>query len=215
MPWRTYSAPTPLGPSNLWAPSETRSAPSAATSRSTYGAAWTASTWSRTPRCGPDPRGDLVDRLDRADLVVGEHDRDEDRPVGERRLELVGVHPPVAVDRQLDDLEPELLEVAQRVADRVMLDRRGHDPMAARLAGPGRALEGEVVGLRPADVKTISRASAPSRRGDAARAPRPGRRGPPGRTRGPTTGCRRTSVRYGSIASRTSRRSGVVAAWSR
>src|SRR5438045_3705376 len=36
----------------------------------------------------PAPRADpgykLGDRLDRADLVVGEHQRDEDRPVGER-----------------------------------------------------------------------------------------------------------------------------------
>ena len=94
-----------------------------------------------------DPGGDLGDRLDRADLVVGEHDRDQDRLVVERRLELVGVDPAVAVDRQLDDLEAELLEVAQGVADGVMLDRRGHDPVAAALAGPGRALEREVVRL--------------------------------------------------------------------
>ena len=66
------------------------------------------------------------------------------------RIELVRVDPAVAVDRQLDDLEAEPLEVAQRVADSVVLDGRGHDPMAARLAGPGRALEREVVGLGPA-----------------------------------------------------------------
>ena len=84
----------------------------------------------------PDPGGDLGDRLDRADLVVGEHDRDQDRLVVERRLELVGIDPAVAVDRQLDDLEAELLEVAQRVADRVVLDRRGHDPVAARPCRP-------------------------------------------------------------------------------
>ena len=92
-------------------------------------------------------RGDLGDRLDRPDLVVREHDRDEDRLVGDRGLELVGIDPAVAVDRQLDDLEAELLEVAQRVADGVVLDRRGHDPVAARLAGPGGALEREVVRL--------------------------------------------------------------------
>ena len=98
--------------------------------------------------CGPwTRRGDLGDRLDRADLVVGEHDRDQDRPVGERGLELVGIDPAVAVDRQLDDLEPELLEVAQRVTDRVVLDRRGDDAVAAGLARPGGALEREVVGL--------------------------------------------------------------------
>ena len=100
---------------------------------------------------GPDARRDLGDRLDRADLVVGEHDRDEDRLVVEGRLELVGVDPAVAIDRQLDDLEPELLEVAQGVPDGVVLDRRGHDPVAARpLAGPRGALEGQVVRLGPA-----------------------------------------------------------------
>ena len=57
---------------------------------------------------------------------------------------------PVAVDRHLDDLEPELLEVGQRVADGVVLDRRRHDPVPARLAGPRGALEREVVRLRAA-----------------------------------------------------------------
>ena len=99
------------------------------------------------PLARPDLADDLGDRLDRADLVVGEHDRDEDRLVVERRLELVGIDAPIAVDRQLDDLEPELLEIAQRVPDRVMLDRRGHDPVAARLARPGGALQRQVVRL--------------------------------------------------------------------
>ena len=61
------------------------------------------------------------------DLVVGEHDRDQDRAVGERGVELVGIDPSVAIDRQFDDLEAELLEVPQRVTDRVMLDRGGDD----------------------------------------------------------------------------------------
>jgi len=98
----------------------------------------------------PHPGGDLGHRLDGPDLVVSEHDRDQDRLVVERRLELVRIHPPVAIDRQLDDLEPELLEVPQRMTDGVVLDRRGDDPVAARLARPGRALQGEVVGLRAA-----------------------------------------------------------------
>ena len=124
-----------------------------------YGAAWTASTWKTTPLRVRTPCGDLGDRLDRADLVVGEHDRDQDRLVVECRLELVGIDPAVAVDRQLDDLEAELLEVAQRVADRVVLDRRGDDPVAAPLAGPGRALQREVVRLgaagREDDLATL------------------------------------------------------------
>ena len=97
-----------------------------------------------------DAIGDLGDRLDRPDLVVGKHDADEDRPVGQRGIDFVGIDPPIAVDRQLDDLEPELLEVAQAVTDSVVLDRARHDPVAARLARPGGTLQGEVVRLRPA-----------------------------------------------------------------
>src|SRR5450759_1873908 len=49
VPCRTKSAPTPLGPSNLWAATVSRSASSVPRSISTYGAAWTASTWTRMP----------------------------------------------------------------------------------------------------------------------------------------------------------------------
>ena len=94
-----------------------------------------------------DDGRDFGDRLERADLVVAEHDRDEDRPVVDRGLELGRVNPAVPIDRQLDDLEPELLEVAERVADRVMLDRGGDDPRSARLARPRRSLDREVVRL--------------------------------------------------------------------
>ena len=99
------------------------------------------------PAPRPDDRRDLGDRLDRADLVVREHDRDEDRAVGDRALDVLGVDAPVAVDRDLDDLEAELLEVLERVADGVVLDGRRHDAVSARPAGPRGALEREVVGL--------------------------------------------------------------------
>ena len=133
----------------------------------------------------------------------------------ERRLELVGIDPPVAVDRQLDDLEPELLEVAQRVPDRVVLDRRGDDPVAARLAGPRRALEGEVVRLRAAGREHDLARLDPEARRAADRAPRRARPAPPRPKACADDGLPNDSVRYGSIASRTSRRTGVVAAWSR
>src|SRR5262249_56843806 len=70
--------------------------------------------------------------------------------VGDRGLDLVGVDATVAVDRELHDLEAVLLEMAERVADRVMFDRRGHEPVAVRLARPGRALQAEVQRLGPA-----------------------------------------------------------------
>ena len=45
------------------------------------------------------------------------------------------------------------------MADGVVLDGRGHDPVAACLARPGRTLEGQVVGLgaagREDDLATV------------------------------------------------------------
>src|SRR5207248_4625269 len=91
-----------------------------------------------------DELGDGGDRLDGADLVVRLLDRDEDRSIRERGLDVVGIHPTVAIDGQLDDLEPELLELPQRVQDGVVLDGARDDPMATGLARPGRALQAEV-----------------------------------------------------------------------
>ena len=77
-PGGTIRAPTPWGPPTLWALSETRSAPPAR-------CAGRARPRPGRRRCGPGRRapgvgrlGDLGDRLDRADLVVGRHHRDED-----------------------------------------------------------------------------------------------------------------------------------------
>ena len=162
----------------------------------------------------PDALRDLGDRLDAADLVVGEHDRDEDRPVGDRGVELVGVDAPVAVDRHLDDLEPEPLEVAQRVADRVVLDRRGDDPVAAGLAGPRGALDRKVVRLGPAGREDDLARLGVEAAGDPLVGLVEG-----GRAFRPNAcaddGFPNCSVRNGSIASSASGRSGVVAAWSR
>ena len=96
---------------------------------------------------------DLADRrhgLERADLVVRELDRDDGRPLVDRGSDVIRIDAPVPVDRQLDDLEAELLELLQRVEDGVMLDRARHDPVAAALAGPRGALEREVQRLRAA-----------------------------------------------------------------
>ena len=109
-----------------------------------YGAACTASTWITTPRWARMMAHQVGHRLNGADLVVGEHQRDEDRPVVDRGLELLGVDTAVAVDGQRHDLEAELLEVPQRVEHGVMLDGAGDESVAARLAGPGDALERKV-----------------------------------------------------------------------
>ena len=150
VPRRTHSAPTPFGPSNLWAEIVTRSAPRSCTSSPSVGAAWTASTWNRIPRRARSrsaiSRTGWID----ADLVVGEHHRDERRPLVQGRLEPVRVHAAEAVDGDLHHLETELLQVAHGVPDGVVLHGARHEPVAVRLAGPRRALDRQVVRLRAA-----------------------------------------------------------------
>ena len=58
--------------------SESRSMPSASTSTGILPTACVASEWKMTPR-SRQSAADLADRLERADLVVRPHDRDEDR----------------------------------------------------------------------------------------------------------------------------------------
>ena len=183
VPWRRYSAPTPFGPSNLWALDRERGRRRAPRRR----ARRTAPPGPRRPRTG---RRDGRGRGARSRRSAGSCPTSLFASMIETRIVLsviaastcVGVDPAVAVDRQLDDLEAELLEVAERVADGVVLDRRGHDPVAAGLAGPGGALQAEVVGLRAAgredDLARPPRRSA-SR---PARGPRRGRPAPAGRS---------------------------------
>ncbi len=87
---------------------------------------------------------DLGHRLDRADLVVAEHDRDQHRAIGQRLVDVGRVHAPVPINGHLDDLEPELLEMRQRVTDGMMLDRRGDDPVSPGPPRPRCSLEREV-----------------------------------------------------------------------
>ena len=65
-PGRTTRAPTPFGPPNLWALTDTRSAPAAALATSSHDRAWTASVCSSGPgRPLPHQVGDLVERAGR------------------------------------------------------------------------------------------------------------------------------------------------------
>ena len=65
---------------------------------------------------------DLPDRLDRSDLVVGEHHRDQDRIRADRFLQLVDGNGAVLVYREVGDLIAALLEILTGVKDRVVLD---------------------------------------------------------------------------------------------
>ena len=90
---------------------------------------------------------DLPDRLDGADLVVGELEADEGHLVTERRGQSVGIDTPITVHRQHRDLEAELLQQRARSQHGLVLDRGSDDAMPRGLAGPGCALDCEVDGL--------------------------------------------------------------------
>ena len=127
------------------------------------------------------------------------------------RVHVRGVDAPVPVDGDLDDLESELLEMAERVSDGVVLHRRGDDPRAARPARPRGPLDGQVVGLGPAAGDHDLAGVRPDRARQALVRRIEGLAG------GPPQACAddgfpKAPPRYGSIASRTSGRSGVVAA---
>ncbi len=107
--------------------------------------------------CSAGDRDDLVDRLQRADLVVGPHHRDErDR----RGVPLDGLaergddQPALVVDRQQLELGALCVaEPVERVEHGVVLDRAGQHagtPRVLRQPGPVDALDREVVGLRAA-----------------------------------------------------------------
>ncbi len=99
-------------------------------------------------------RGQLGNRLDRADLVVGPHDRDQRERVGVARHDVaqrVGRDAAVGVDRQGDDLGALVLgQPVDGVQHGMVLDSADDDPAPARVgvaAGPEDALDREVVGL--------------------------------------------------------------------
>ena len=90
---------------------------------------------------------DLGDRLHGAHLVVGEHDGDEGRVGAKGRGEGRDIHEALVVDADDGDLEAvRAAEVVHGLEHRLVLDRGGHEVLAARVAERD-ALDGEVVRL--------------------------------------------------------------------
>ena len=98
----------------------------------------------------PGDRPDLRDWLDGADLVVGGHNGDEDRIRAEGRLHGGGVHPSLAVHRQIGDLKALLLQIPGGMEDRVVLDGGGNDVPPLVLLLLSHAPQRPVVGLAAA-----------------------------------------------------------------
>ena len=145
-PGASSSAPTPIGPPSLCPVTVSASTPLAAKSTGTCPTACTASVCNGTP-CRARDRGQLGDRLDRADLVVGPHHadhRDRRRVVGRAPRRSASGCDPAGRRRPAASVDLGALVLGQpvdRVEHGVVLDRADHDPAAARVgrpAGPRR-----------------------------------------------------------------------------
>ena len=92
---------------------------------------------------------ELFHRLDRADLVVGEHDRRQYRLGADRRFQVGGGDHPFIVDGEYRIFKAHLSQPFNGVEDGVMLDGAGYDMVSQPLflQRPGRALDSQVVGL--------------------------------------------------------------------
>ena len=97
---------------------------------------------------------DLSNWVDRADLVVGVHDRDEDRLVGDSVAHGVGIDHPVAVHRQVGNrgfASP--LQDFAGVQHRVVLGHAGDDVIALVLIELHHTLNGQIVALAAETVR--------------------------------------------------------------
>ena len=115
--------------------------------------------------------GEPGDRLQRADLVVRVHDRDEGCLVGDDGLEIGRLDAAAGSDRQQRGGPPVPGQRLQRVEDRFVLDR-GRNEMASA-AGQRclrHAADGDVVSSVPLPVKITSLGRAPRSSATADRA---------------------------------------------
>src|SRR5207253_8441535 len=94
--------------------------------------------------------GDLVDRLEGADLVLGVHDADQRGPAVNRRTDVVRVNAAVAVDRHDRHAAAEAAQEPARLQRRRVLDGGGDDVRVVAQAGEDDALDGVVARLAAA-----------------------------------------------------------------
>src|SRR2546421_11723657 len=80
----------PFGAYSLWPASESRSTPSSSTVAQTLPTDCAASVCIAIPHSREGR--DLLDRLERPDLVVGVHDADQDGAGLDRAADLIGIH---------------------------------------------------------------------------------------------------------------------------
>jgi hypothetical protein len=123
----------------------------------------------------PGQPADLAQRLQRADLAVGRHDRDERRVGPQGAADGIGIDHTFAVHRQPRHAPALLLEVTARIADRDVLDGGGQHVAAG---GPRRhAADGQVVGLGGAGGEDHAGRGSAHQPGDLGSRPIQGRPG--------------------------------------
>ena len=88
---------------------------------------------------------DFRDGLQHADLVVGRHDRDQNRLVVHGALQIVEVNQPIFLHRQIGHAKAELLQMFAGIEHRLVLGDRSDDVVALLAVHLGDALNGEVV----------------------------------------------------------------------
>ena len=91
---------------------------------------------------------DLVDRLERAEFVVGVHHGDQHGVRPQRAADIVRVHNAIAADRHAGDFDASPFERLAGVQHRMMLDGRGDDVARLRAGALStHAKNGGVIGL--------------------------------------------------------------------
>ena len=94
---------------------------------------------------GLDDAGDLGDRLNSPDLVVGQHHADQYRLVGYSMPDLLGIDEAVFVHREVGHIKTELLKLMAAMQNGMVLDAGGDDVIAQVLQREGDPLESGVV----------------------------------------------------------------------
>ena len=114
------------------------SMPSSFTSMGSWPKACTASVW-KTTLASWAAAASSANRLDGADLVVGEHDGGQDGVRADGRLEVLNAHEPVLVHGQVGHFEALALQRLAGVKHRVVLDGARDKVAPLGGVGPGEA----------------------------------------------------------------------------
>lgn len=102
----------------------------------------------------------MLQGLDSSDLVVGMHYRNEYAVRTDGPLQVGDLHQPLRIEGQVGYGKALFLQAAAGLQYGRMLNAADDDMPAQMAALAGYALEGQVVRLRPTEVKTISYGSA-------------------------------------------------------